>query len=357
MRDAIVISGWTWDARNVPERLALALARTGARVLYCENPVSFIRRPSANPSEVAVRVFRFRPVLLSHRLNRQRGLSQLQALLVRNQIMRVARRLELNDPVFFYPHGEYTRTLAAAMKRQGRPLVHICMDYEIQNQMEHVQLSDVTLAIPEAAFSELRERLGAKIRRLPQFAAPSSATPPPALVPVLPRELQPIPRPWLVYFGSIDGRVDLKLLAQVLRNHPEWHFISFGREDCLALPNSHVLPWGPPDYWSPLLSGDAIGFLPYDCLDLKNLYCVPLKLFDYFARGLPVVSTPIAYVRDYPDLVYTGGNADELASAILAALHEPPDSSLKAKRMALAAEHSIENLSRILEPLLGEAAL
>ena len=34
MRDAIVISGWTWEASNVPERLALALANAGSRVLY-----------------------------------------------------------------------------------------------------------------------------------------------------------------------------------------------------------------------------------------------------------------------------------------------------------------------------------
>jgi hypothetical protein len=41
MRDAVVVSGWTWEAHNVPERLALALAHqedaffiVNARYLY-----------------------------------------------------------------------------------------------------------------------------------------------------------------------------------------------------------------------------------------------------------------------------------------------------------------------------------
>ena len=44
LRDAIVFSTWSWDMFNVPERISLALASRGARVLYCEIPVSRVRR-------------------------------------------------------------------------------------------------------------------------------------------------------------------------------------------------------------------------------------------------------------------------------------------------------------------------
>jgi hypothetical protein len=350
------MSGWNWDALNVPERLALALAGAGARVLYCENPVSFLRPSGRALHEVQSNVFVLRPAFLSHRLNRNSRFARLQAFVLRQQIVRAARRLGLKDPVFFYPHGEYCRSLAAEMKNRGFDLVHICMDYELPGQLEHVRLSNITLAIPEAAFLELRRSFGAKIRKLPQFAAPNfsdaergDAAQWQAI------EFSDIPTPRLMYLGDVEGRVNLELVKQVLDLHPEWHFISFGSTNRLVQSNSHVLPWVSQNRWANLLTGDgAIGFLPYDCTDPKNLHCVPLKLFDYFARGLPVVGTPIAYLREFPELVYVGNTAEELSEAIRLALEEPEDSPKRKKRLLVASEHSIDNLSRILSPLLAE---
>jgi hypothetical protein len=48
MRDAIILSTWSWDRFNVPERIALALAMRGARVLYCEIPASPIQAEGAS---------------------------------------------------------------------------------------------------------------------------------------------------------------------------------------------------------------------------------------------------------------------------------------------------------------------
>ena len=350
------MSGWNWDALNVPERLALALSAAGARVLYCENPVSFLR-PSGRPlHEVQNNVYVLRPVFLSHRLNRISRFAKLQASVLRQQIVRAARRLGLKDPVFFYPHGEYCRSLAAEMKNHGFDLVHICMDYELPDQLEHVRLSNITFAIPEAAFLELRRPFGAKIRKLPQFAAPifpdaerGNAAQLQAI------EFSDIPTPRLIYLGNVEGRVNLELVKQVLELHPEWHFISFGSTNRLVQSNSHVLPWVPHNRWANILLVDgAIGFLPYDCTDPKNLHCVPLKLFDYFARGLPVVGTPITCLREFSELVYLGNSAEELSEAIHLALEEPEDSPKKKKRLLVASEHSINNLSRILSPLLTE---
>ena len=57
MRDAIIVSGWTWEAHNVPERLALALAHTGRRILYCDRPVSVFRHSPRKLTEVGERNF------------------------------------------------------------------------------------------------------------------------------------------------------------------------------------------------------------------------------------------------------------------------------------------------------------
>jgi hypothetical protein len=356
LRDAIVTSGWNWDALNVPERLALALAGAGARVLYCENPVSFLG-PSRRPlHEVQRNVFVLRPVFLGHRLNQYSQLSELQAFALGQQIARAAKALGLKDPVFFYPHAGYCRALAARMKDLGFDLVHICMDYEILDHLEHVRLSNITLAIPEEAFLELRRSFGDKIRKLPQFAAPNTPDGAPGNSPASQTiALSEIPTPRLVYLGNVEGRVNLELVKEVLDLHPEWHFVSFGSANEFVKPNWHIFPWGPLDRWASLLAADGtIGFLPYDCSDPKNFHCVPLKLFDYFALGLPVVGTPIAYLLEFPELVYLGNTAKELSEAARLALEEPKDSPKRTKRSLVAAEHSIDKLSHILSPLLDE---
>jgi hypothetical protein len=66
------------------------------------------------------------------------------------------------------------------------------------------------------------------------------------------------------------------------------------------------------------------------------------------------VKTPIVDIREYGDLVYTGETANELADAISLALKEADDSPKKAKRTAVAREHSVENVSEILREILDQ---
>lgn len=79
---------------------------------------------------------------------------------------------------------------------------------------------------------------------------------------------------------------------------------------------------------------------------------MPLKVFDYFNAGIPVVSTPIVNLWEYSDTIYFGDTAEELAASIELALHEPADSPRKSLRKNIAKRQSIsalaESLSRIL---------
>jgi hypothetical protein len=357
LRDAIVFSGWTWQAFNIPERLALSLAHAGAHVLYCENPKSFAREPVRFLNQRTRNVVVYKLAHISHRLNGVEFVAALQAKMLVNQIERQARKLKLHRPLFFYPHGFSSFTIAREMKRRGYDLVHMCIDYHIEEQIQHIQRSDITLTIIEAAYVELCARFGSKIHRLREFGPISIPVDTP-LQPsrLLPSEALKVPSPRLVYLGSVDGRVNLELIRELLQSHPEWHFVAFGSKDRVGLPNSHFLPWVPATEWSKLLGPGTIGFMPYDISIPKNLHCAPLKLFDYFAVGLPIASVPIVYVRDYPDLVYTGGTVGELATAVERALEEPFDSPKKLRRRALVSRHNRDTMARILAPLLDEGA-
>jgi Glycosyl transferases group 1 len=353
VRDAIVLSGWTWEASNVPERIASALSRGGSRVLYCENPQSFARtvRPFG---EVEKNVFALGLRHFSHRLNAFPVFQSWQASILAKQILERARNLQLENPVLIYPHGDYCLALCREFKRQSFQIVHVCMDYELNLVREHVREADLALVIPQAAFEELRQEFGPKVRKIPQlsyvdatdlnFSKSSDESP----------DISHIPRPRLGYLGGLEARVAVPLLRETLSRHPDWQFVHFGDSPQLALPNEHVLPWRSRPGLAEVTARLNIGFMPYDCNVPKNLHCVPLKLFDYFALGLPVVSTPIAFLRGQEDLVYLGSTPAELEDAISRALAEPDDSSKKAVRLAVACAHSIEHSARILSTLLGE---
>lgn len=352
-QDAIVQSGWHWDAWNVPERIAVALTEAGANVLYVSNAVSAIhgitKQPQAGPG-----LAKFAPVILSHRLNGLSWLASFQAKLVAKQIISGARHLRLRNPFFVYPHGAFSADVAREMKRKGFFLVHICMDYPEPGQERHVALSDLTLVIPETAYHVLHSRFGDKVKLIPQIGGSNPLTASKSSIATHTR-IDDIPRPRLVYLGAEAGRLNLELVRQVLERNPTWHFVTFESSPCLPLPNVHAVQRCNSLDMSALIHEADVGFMPYSCADEKNFHCVPLKTFDYFAAGLPVVSTRIANLSKYENEVYFGDTVEELTSAVLEALQEVPGSAKRQRRIAIAGQHAIGTASASLAQVLSEA--
>lgn len=79
---------------------------------------------------------------------------------------------------------------------------------------------------------------------------------------------------------------------------------------------------------------------------------MPLKVFDYFLAGIPVVSTPIVNLWEYSDIIYFGDDSCELIRAIELALEEPSDSPRKIKRIEIGRGNSIEALANALLKVL-----
>ena len=76
----------------------------------------------------------------------------------------------------------------------------------------------------------------------------------------------------------------------------------------------------------------------------------PLKLYEYLAAGLPIVSVPVSGFSDYPELVHLARDEDSFVEAIHHALEEP---DLSAQRRAAAADHTwdarVEAIIRVFE--------
>lgn len=350
-RDAIVLSGWTWEAFNVPERVSLALALLGARVLYCENPRSLFRSKEEPLKEVHPGIYRLVPRFLGHRLNRLPYGSEPQAKMIAKQILRSSLKLKLKTPLFIYPHGNFLAPLSREFKGNGFPLVHTCFDYPEPGQERHIELSDLTLTLSKTIFHQLKAKYGAKIALVPQVRWPEPnnghrSDPEPPL------EFSAIPRPRLGYIGAVSDRLNLPALERVLKARPDWHFVHFEGPKCLPLPNVHVIGWRDAIQMRRVISHLDVGLMPYDCHSNKNFHCMPLKVFDYFREGIPVVSTPVVNLWEFSDVIYFGDDDLELASAIRQALEEPADSPRKTKRIEIAKQNSIEALANALLKIL-----
>jgi glycosyltransferase involved in cell wall biosynthesis len=79
----------------------------------------------------------------------------------------------------------------------------------------------------------------------------------------------------------------------------------------------------------------------------------PIKLWEYLAVGKPIVATPVAGFRDYPQFVSLAATADQFLAAMQAALTEDPGSA--PARRAEAAKHSWVSRVDQIETVLADS--
>jgi len=76
----------------------------------------------------------------------------------------------------------------------------------------------------------------------------------------------------------------------------------------------------------------------------------PIKLWEYLAAGKPIVATPVAGFRDYPQLVSLAEGPEQFLAAMRAGLTETP--GLTPARQTEAAKHSwvsrVDQIERVI---------
>ena len=232
------------------------------------------------------------------------------------------------DPVlwFYSPHA-----LDWAGHLQGRPLVYDCMD-----ELANFHLADPALPEKERALLARADLVFTGGRSL--FEAKRAIRPDTHLFPSGvdaahfrpardglpdPADQAAIPRPRLGYYGVIDERIDLPLLAGLAAARPDWQLVMVGptaKIDPAALPRAPNLHWLGPKPYAELpvyLAGWDVALMPF-ALNQATRFISPTKTPEYLAAGRPVVSTPIAdVVATYRDLpaVQIAGDVDGFAAA------------------------------------------
>jgi len=329
--DLLCLSHLRWDfVFQRPQHLLTRAAR-GQRVFYVEEPLAGDGPPRldvrATPQGVHVVVPR-----LPHGLAGDAADDALRTLLDGLRLRHDVRRFVL----------WYYTPMALGFTRHLRPVatVYDVMDELslfkfappdlLEREAELYRRADVVFTGGRSLYEAKRDR-HANVHCFPSsvdaahFAAARGGVADPA-------DQAGIPGPRIGFFGVIDERMDVELVARVADARPDWHFVLVGpvvKIDPADLPrrdNLHYL--GGRDYAAlpAYVAHWDVAMMPWAHNDATR-FISPTKTPEYLAAGRPVVSTGVAdVVRTYADeaLVRIADTAADFEAAIAAALAEGP---------------------------------
>jgi glycosyltransferase involved in cell wall biosynthesis len=190
--------------------------------------------------------------------------------------------------------------------------------------------ADLIVCSSDRIALELHDHCGKPVHVVPngvdfeRFAAARTA--------VEPVEFAAIPRPRIGYVGSLNQKVDFALLETLSTRRADWHFVLAGRtiglgnaetarfERLVGRPNVHFLGQKSTAEIAGYTAALDVGLLCYRTSGAWTEGIYPLKLHEYLACGLPVVSSDFPAARDFPDVVWIARDEDDWHSRIDQAL-------------------------------------
>ncbi len=163
-----------------------------------------------------------------------------------------------------------------------------------------------------------------------------------------PQDQLSIAHPRIGFFGVVDERMNISLLADIADQKPEWNFIIIGpvvKIDPQTLPkksNIHFL--GSKNYKElpSYISSWDVAMMPF-AINESTRFISPTKTPEYLAAGKPVVSTPIYdVIRSYGEsgLVYIADTPDEFVQVIQKAINAGTDTNWQRQVEEMLAQNS-----------------
>ena len=156
-----------------------------------------------------------------------------------------------------------------------------------------------------------------------------------------PSDLLALPRPRAIYAGAIDSWFDADLVAATARRLPTWSFVLIGPArgalPALAgIPNVHLLGPRPYAELGGYFAGADAAMVPFRLTGMTHAIH-PIKVYEYLAAGLPVVSTPMRETAAMGAPIALAEGEEEFARALETA-RTAPDGAVRGGLEAARAE-------------------
>jgi len=329
----ICFSHLRWDfVFQRPQHLMSRFART-RRVFYVEEPIGL--EPGRTEADLLVRtcertgVIRVVPRLpaaLDERATDEAVRGLLDGLIAREQIRR---------PVLWY----YTPMMLSFSRHlQAAAVVYDCMD-ELANfkgappallglERELFAKADLVTTGGWSLYEAKREQ-HANVHAFPSSVDREHLAQARTMTDGdEPADQAPIAHPRLGFYGVIDERMDLELIAAVADARPDWSLVMVGpvvkidEADLPQRPNLHYLGGKSYAELPRYLAGWDVALMPF-AVNEATRFISPTKTPEYLSGGVPVVSTPIKdVVRSYGhlDAVQIAADAGQFTAACRRAL-------------------------------------
>jgi glycosyltransferase involved in cell wall biosynthesis len=167
-------------------------------------------------------------------------------------------------------------------------------------------------------------------------------------------------KPIAGYYGALARWFDYELLEQTARLRPDWNFLLIGpdydgsvrRAAVLGCPN---VAWIGPRPYSSLpayLRTFDVATIPFR-LNPITMATSPLKLYEYFAGGRPVITTAMPECVAHPE-VDVVATADQFAAALDLARGKGGSPAVAARLRSVAAANSWRTRVRQIEDALAQ---
>ncbi|HPW54399.1 MAG TPA: glycosyltransferase [Thermoanaerobaculaceae bacterium] len=316
---------WNTPVFQRPNQMALALARAGCLVFFCEPSVGTPLEPGFHPiaeglyvANVPVVTFRALddPLVLT--------LAYHEADLAKLGLVRVV--YEVIDELEVLP-GDLAELQRAHVRMAATATVVTATAGRL--------LDKIRLLRPDAVLSP-----NAVDYQFIHSAAAAADEPPSDLQPCLGGG------PVVGYYGALARWVDHDLLHAVAAARPNWQLVligptldeTFERSRLAELPNVHWLGPRPYHRLPAYLRHFDVATIPFVVSETTHAVS-PLKLFEYMAAGKPVITTPLEECLRVPE-VLAAANATDFCRQIERALELRADAGFVDRLHAQARAHT-----------------
>ena len=299
----------------------------------------------------------------------KRWIQRLNALLLRRAVGKAVRRIGLERPILW---GYVPQALALVELLQPRLVVYHCVDdiaahsridssAFAQAEERFLARADLVIASSPPLAERLRP-LADNVQLMPNVADTDLFATALDEGPVDPA-LDALARPRIVFVGAISAvKVDLELLVELAELRPRWSIVLVGPvglgdpgTDVSKLeqtPNVHLLGHRAPHELPVLLRGADAALIPYR-LNRLTESIFPMKVYEYLAAGLPVVSTPLRSLAQVEEISFAD-SAEETAATLERLLASDGEDQRRARSRS-AAGHSWQARIAEIDQALAEA--